>query len=448
AVAPANPGTIAVARHLGNVSPPQAGVAIFDNGVQRPNVGPSNLSGADYLAFSASASKLYGNDPLGGIQTFTLDASGVTLGSTVAPSVFGKIKFSNGLIFTSGGHVVNPETGSVLGTFPNVITANASAFVPDTSVGRAYYLTFGQDSGTVNIKVFDINTFLPLGSLNISGVGGNPTSLIRWGANGLAFRTDSQLFVIQTSLIPSAESIPTPTPTPTPTPFPEPSPPAVAFIRQMTLSANDLIFNPATQKIYASVPSNEGSNGNSIAEIDPVLGSVTNQVFVGSEPNILAPSDDGSTLYVGLDGAASIRRYNMQTHTAGQQFFLGRDNSFGPLGLGGIAVSPGNPSTVAVALQHPNILPLQAGVAIYDDGVRRPKIGPGQPDGSDLLAFASPSLLYGATAFGFGDLTKFSVDSSGVTVIGTAPFFAGAEITLANNLLYGSSGQVIDPSTG
>ncbi len=449
AVAPANPGTIAVARHYGGVSPPEAGVAIFDDGVQRPNTGPGHLSGADFLAFSASASKLYGSAPLGGIQTLTIDTSGVSLGSTVVPSVFGSIKFSNGLIFTSGGHVVNPETGSLLGTFPNVITADASAFVPDTSVGRAYYLTFGPDFGSVIIKVFDINTFLQLGSLNISGVTGGPTSLVRWGPNGLAFRTTgNELYIIQTSLIPSAEPIPTPTPTPSPTPFPEPSPPAPAFIRQMTLSANDLVFNQGTQKIYASVPSNEGSNGNSIAEIDPVLGSVTNQVFVGSEPNILAQADDGATLYVGLDGAASIRRYNILTHTAGQQFFIGRDNFFGTLSLSDIAVSPGNPSTVAVALQHPGISPPQAGVAIYDDGVRRPKTGPGHIDGSDLLAFASPSLLYGATGFGFGDLTKMSIDSSGVTVTGTAPFFAGEEISLANNLLYGSSGQVINPSTG
>ena len=448
AVAPGNPGTIAVARHFGNVSPPEAGVAIFDDGVRRPNVGPGHLSGADYLAFSASASKLYGSAPLGGIQTLTLDASGVTLGATVVPSVFGGIKFSNGLIFTSAGHIVNPETGSLRGTFSNANATSASAFVPDTSVGRAYYLTFNPDFGSLILKVFDINTFLLLGSLNINGVGGTPSSLVRWGPNGLAFRTDSsnQLFIIQTSLIPSAEPIPTPTPTPSPTPFPEPSPPAPAFIRQMTLSANDLVFNQGTQKIYASVPSNQGSNGNSIAEIDPVLGSVTNQVFVGSEPNLLAQADDGSTLYVGLDGAASIRRYNMLTHTAGQQFFIGRDNFFGTLGLSDIAVSPGNPSTVAVALQHPNISPPQAGVAIYDDGVRRPKIGPDHVDGSDLLAFASPSLLYGAT--GFGDLTKFSVDSSGVTVTGTAPFFAGEEMILANNLLYGSSGQVINPSTG
>jgi sugar lactone lactonase YvrE len=441
AVAPANPGTLAVARQLSG-SPSEAGVAIFDDGVQRPKVGPGHLDGADFIEFSATASKLYGNDPSGGIQTLTIDALGVSLTSTVLPNVFGDIKFSNGLIFTSAGHVVNPDTATLLGTFAN---AFAQTFVPDPTVGRAYYLQFGPTDGTLTLKVFDINTFLPLGSLNISGVVGGPTSLLRWGPNGLAFRTTlNQLFIIQTSLIPSAAPIPTPTPTPSPSPSPFPSP-APAFIRQMTLSANDLVYNQGTQKIYASVPSNEGSNGNSIAEIDPVLGSVTNQTFVGSEPNVLAQSDDGTTLYVGLDGAASIRRYNMLTHTAGQQFFVGRDSFFGTFSFSDIAVSPGNPSTIAVALQHPGISPPQAGVAIFDDGVLRPKTGPGHVDGSDMLAFASPSLLYGAA---FNRLSKMSIDSSGVTVTSTAPFFSGASMVLANNLLYGASGQVIDPSTG
>ncbi len=95
----------------------------------------------------------------------------------------------------------------------------------------------------------------------------------------------------------------------------------------MTLSTNDLVFSQATQKLYASVPSSEGSTGNSVAEIDPVSATVTNQTFVGSEPAQLAQADDGATLYVGLDGAASIRSYNILNHTAGAQFVIGRDNS-------------------------------------------------------------------------------------------------------------------------
>ncbi|HYV09957.1 MAG TPA: Calx-beta domain-containing protein [Pyrinomonadaceae bacterium] len=445
-VAPANPGTVAIARQIG-LSPPEAGVAVFDNGVRRTNTGPGHSAGADFIAFSASASKLYGSATSGGIHTLNVDAAGVTLGSTVLASVFGDIKFSNGLIFTSGGHVINPDTNSLSGTFSNASSpAFQSAFVPDTAAGRAYYLTNGPTLGTFTLKAFDINTFLLLGSLEINGIEGAPTSLLRWGPNGLAFRTtNNQLFIIQTSLIPSAEPIPTPTPTSTPSPTPTPTPAAAAFIRQMPLTANDLVYNEGTQKIYASVPSSERSNGNTIAEIDPSLGTVTSQTFVGSEPTVLAQGDDGATLYVGLQGAASVRRYNILTHTAGQQFFIGRDSFHGTHDFSDIAVSPGNPSVVAIARIHRGTSPPEAGVAIFDNGVQRPQTGPGHSVGSQVLTFASPSVLYGDGDRGFASML---VDSSGVTVTGSGNFQAGNSIILANNLLYGSTGQVLDPGTG
>src|SRR5204862_7625926 len=119
---------------------------------------------------------------------------------------------SNGLLFSSLGQVINPVSNTLLGTFSN---ASSFAFVPDTANGRAYYLTSDPFTGNVILKAFDINTFLLIGSLNLSGINGTPTSLLRWGPNGLAFRTTgNQLYIIQTSLIPSAEPIPTPTPTP------------------------------------------------------------------------------------------------------------------------------------------------------------------------------------------------------------------------------------------
>ena len=101
---------------------------------------------------------------------------------------------------------------------------NTLAFVPDTAVGRAYYIVKDTTvSNTWILKAYDINTFTLAGSLTITGVSGDAASLVRWGGNGLAFRTTGgQLFILQTDLIPSGEPIPTSTATPTPTvsPFP------------------------------------------------------------------------------------------------------------------------------------------------------------------------------------------------------------------------------------
>src|SRR5713101_7372691 len=56
------------------------------------------------------------------------------------------------------------------------------------------------------------------------------------------------------------------------------------LIRQMPITANDVIYNPSTKMLYASVPSSVGAGGNSIATIDPVTGAIGTSVFIGSEP--------------------------------------------------------------------------------------------------------------------------------------------------------------------
>ncbi|HKE03001.1 MAG TPA: hypothetical protein VKE91_03025, partial [Blastocatellia bacterium] len=120
-------------------------------------------------------------------------------------------------------------------------------------------------------------------------------------------------------------------------------------IRTINISVNEMVYDPISKKIYASAPSSAGASGNSITVIDPVTANVGPSVFVGSEPNKLAVSDDGKYLYVGLDGAAAVRRFNIQTLSPEIQFTLGNDSFGGPLLAAGIAVMPGCPETVLVA---------------------------------------------------------------------------------------------------
>src|ERR1700730_13754650 len=69
------------------------------------------------------------------------------------------------------------------------------------------------------------------------------------------------------------------------------------FIRLIPMTTNDVVYSASTGKLYASVPSSVGSGGNSIKTIDPTTGLVTSSVVIGSEPNKLALSDDGHSLY-------------------------------------------------------------------------------------------------------------------------------------------------------
>jgi hypothetical protein len=222
-------------------------------------------------------------------------------------------------------------------------------------------------------------------------------------------------------------------------------------MRKITLKTNDIIYDPVSHKIYASVPSSAGVNGNSITVIDPWTGAVGPAVFVGSEPNKLALSDDGQYLYVGLDGAAAVRRLHIPTLTPGLQFALGSDSFFGQYFVEDMEVLPGEPDSVAVSRRNEGVSPRHAGVAIYDNGVPRPNATP-RHTGSNVIEFsASASLLYGlnneTTEFGF---RRMSVDSSGVAVIdvtGSVVDEFYVDMKFDDGLIYFTTGRVFDPVT-
>jgi hypothetical protein len=93
--------------------------------------------------------------------------------------------------------VIDPESLTLLGTFP--VAGEETLVAPDGATGRVFFLT-RTDSGH-RLTAYDVRTFLPLGSLAIPGVSGRASRLLRWGTDGLAFRTDGgQIFLIRTSL--------------------------------------------------------------------------------------------------------------------------------------------------------------------------------------------------------------------------------------------------------
>src|SRR6185369_4229736 len=133
---------------------------------------------------------------------------------------------------------------------------------------------------------------------------------------------DGKIYLLESTLVNA--SVPVASPTLTPSPTPSPTPPYVpTFVRRVNLPANNLVYSEATQALYASVPSSAGATGNSITKITPTTGEVGPSVFVGSEPNKLAISSDGQTIWTHLNGANAARRFDVLTGTAGLQFNSG-----------------------------------------------------------------------------------------------------------------------------
>ena len=219
--------------------------------------------------------------------------------------------------------------------------------------------------------------------------------------------------------------------------------------RAITLSTKDLIYDRPGARIWASVPGTAPNRANTMTPIDPATGTLGASAFIGSDPGKLAISDDFTSIYVALDGAAQVRRFDVASQMPGLAFSLGSDSFFGPHYAQDIAVAPGNAGTIAVSRKYLGVSPQHAGVAIYDNGVSRP-LQTATHTGSNVIEFSSsPSILYGynneTTEFGFRTM---SVNASGVATTNVqGNLFSGfsADIQFEGGRIYSTSGRVIDP---
>lgn len=219
-----------------------------------------------------------------------------------------------------------------------------------------------------------------------------------------------------------------------------------ASIRTINLVTNDLVYDPVSRKLYASVPSSAGANGNSITVIDPITLNVGPSIFVGSEPNRLALSDDGQFLYVGLDGAGAVRRVNLRTSTPEIQFTLGNDSFSGPLLAADMAVVPGCPETVVISRASSSSS--FGTIAVYDNGVRRGPANPPESFGGAIAFGVSPNIVFAFGGSSSGDLRQLMITATGLRSLdNTGGLLTGtsAEIKMEGNLIFTPTGRVIDP---
>lgn len=224
-----------------------------------------------------------------------------------------------------------------------------------------------------------------------------------------------------------------------------------SVFRVLNLRIDHLVWVPQRDRLYASVSGFAGPNGNSVAVIDPVSQRVEAFIPVGSEPTIMAASDDGTTLYVGLSGAGAVRRVDLLTSTAGMQWSLGR-SSFGfPFWAWDLDVMPGTTDTVAVACNDPNIS-VEAQLRVYDNGLMRSNVS-AFGEWSGRCRFNSDGgRLYGFDTFTSGStLYRYNVDAGGLSLDsqqpGAGPTF-GFSMRFDAGKLFFSGGQVIDAETG
>jgi hypothetical protein len=470
---------VAVARRNTGCSPRHEGVAIYDDGVQRftktgDHTGSNSIEGGD------AADVLYGynNETTEfGFRIMTISAAGVTISATKQGLYYGfgiTLHFSDGLLYGTNGTVVDPATQTIVGSY-----AASGLVYPDPSAGRVYFInTFGQPE----LKIFDQTKFTLITTISLAGVTGTPSSLIKAGENRLAFRTSTgKLYLLQLS---EANSTPTPIPSPTPSPTliatmpptttvtatpsviatttatatPPPTPPPTIAtpselvdmaVSEISLTTQDLLYDPIHDLIFASLPSSTGSNGNSIVTIAPTTGAVGSPIFVGSEPNKLAISANGQFLYIGLDGAGAVRRFNIASQMAEIQFALGSDVC-GIYQAEDMVVLKDNPNAVAVS-HRSGCIPHHKGIAIYDNGIQRSTTSSYLNMSNVIESANNAAVLYGHNnETAAHDFHIFALTAQGITLSSTTRGLIsgfGHDIRSADGLIYATSGAVLNPNT-
>ena len=219
-VAPGLPHTIAVAQvGPGTVtqeltSPGATELAIYDDGVLRPNTAIGTGYPVTAIQWGTDASTIYGTENVlsGGPEfIYQINTQGATL-ATTAVGAFSS--FVPHLVYDStetrlydpNGDVVDPATGKSLGSFP----ASSISFTVDSSQRRVYFMGTTPYPDGVNsanfvtqVSVYDRDHFTSEGTIALPSVnseggvsiyGGD--NLIRWGTTGLAFDFGSNIYIL------------------------------------------------------------------------------------------------------------------------------------------------------------------------------------------------------------------------------------------------------------
>jgi len=434
AVHPGDSGVLAVAKtdySYNNVRE----ISVFRDGVQAS----LSVSGRRFVEFSADGT-LYGSgnnniSKIGVVSKGLVSQAAFNWSSDHKARVFGE------KLVLSSGRVLDRNTGDLLGVLPFDGWPATPAFVPDVANNRVYSVArLLTSENQLSIQAYDGTDLSVTGSLRLPINYSDPLKVVRWGSNGIAFTTSTgTLFLVQTTLVPNGEPIPTPTST-TPTPTPASTPPVRSSFKIVPVSPRNILTLRSDGMIYATLPSTEGAYGNRLAVIDPMNGEISATHFAGSEPNLIDKSADESFLYVGLDGSLEVNKFDVRDRQFVGKFKTGSDPARGPFRIAGLSVSPVDPNAVAVSrrLETYGI----AGVSIFDSGTARPSA-----TGASSGVVFSPTgdAIYGIESY--SGLERITYDSGGTRAATKIPFPTGSRIRFSDGLVYSTVGKVLDPTS-
>lgn len=185
-VVPGAAHSLIVSRRNFGHSPRYEGVVAYDHGVPRPVITTEHL-GSNVIEFGAQAGTLYGYDHEStefGSRTMRVDPSGVEITSLTTRLFVGfnlDFVFDGQWAIATSGQAVDPGSETAVGSYWPFGPTTASV-VSDPANDAVFFLKGG------TISVYDRDDFTLRSTILIPGASSQTASLMRWGADGLAFR--------------------------------------------------------------------------------------------------------------------------------------------------------------------------------------------------------------------------------------------------------------------
>jgi hypothetical protein len=229
------------------------------------------------------------------------------------------------------------------------------------------------------------------------------------------------------------------------------TPLSFSVYRQTALGAADIVYEPFSQKFYASIPAASPTNPNSLVTVDPNTGAVGLPIPIGNDPGALGLSDDGQILYVALNGDHAIVPFNLATQKAGVEIPLGVDSSKGPLTAIDIQVQPGNSGILVATLSTYSYYGID-GAALIENGQVVSEYLNDPPNSVAVggTKFVGSSDLYGwDTAYASAGLVRFVIDGNQLLQApGISSSYGLGAFDSIGTTLYDINGQVFSTTTG
>jgi sugar lactone lactonase YvrE len=220
------------------------------------------------------------------------------------------------------------------------------------------------------------------------------------------------------------------------------------ILKATGIPANDAAYDARRGVLMVTVPSKHTSLGNMLIEMNPSTGAVGRRIYLGSDPEEIALTDDGTTAFIGLGGTNRIVRVSLATFSVTDSFSTGTE-SHGPAFPEDVEAVPGRNDTVVVSLQSPGFTGRHEGVRVFRNGVPLPAHT--DRDASAVrIEFTDAD-----TVVGYNDessdhtLTTLSLDDSGVHLVAEnqTAIRGWDDIEFAAGRIYGANGQVIEASS-